>query len=260
MPSTDEQECASVAAGQTRPGIEVTCCMLVMWNRIGRALSTCAASTGDMVVATERLKEELENTQRKQQLVAAFLHNYQLTAEEVSSPTPEPNAPSPHPPSGNHACAVLSAPPLLISLCMPVSLLRGMCAMPAEQSWRLRVAVLWLFLPPGCRRWQPCGRMSWTRASSAPSRGCTRSTATAKCSCAPTTRQGHPPAAQPQPFPCPAFAPQALFIGTSLSPLPICSVCQASCRMLCDDAQRAGLELMDVMAVYQDAAYDRLCR
>lgn len=51
--------------------------------RIAKSLSTCSATTGDIVTATERLKLELETTTQRQDLIANFLHNYQLSPEEV---------------------------------------------------------------------------------------------------------------------------------------------------------------------------------
>lgn len=54
-------------------------------ERISKALSSCTASTGDMVVATEQLKEELEKYTRRQELVSNFLHNYQLTPAEITA-------------------------------------------------------------------------------------------------------------------------------------------------------------------------------
>ncbi|CAI7820144.1 unnamed protein product, partial [Closterium sp. NIES-54] len=54
-------------------------------DRIGAALTTCASTTGDMVLATERLKLELVTTVRRQQLVAAFLRSYQLSPQEVQA-------------------------------------------------------------------------------------------------------------------------------------------------------------------------------
>lgn len=54
-------------------------------DRIARALSSCSATTGDMVVATKRLRGELEATQRRQELVTNFLHNFQLSPEEINA-------------------------------------------------------------------------------------------------------------------------------------------------------------------------------
>lgn len=53
--------------------------------RIAKSLSTCSATTGEIVTATERLKLELENATQRQELIANFLHNYQLSPEEVCS-------------------------------------------------------------------------------------------------------------------------------------------------------------------------------
>ncbi|BBN17538.1 conserved oligomeric Golgi complex subunit 6 [Marchantia polymorpha subsp. ruderalis] len=54
-------------------------------DRIAKSLSTCSATTGDIVTATERLKLELETTTQRQDLIANFLHNYQLSPEEVNA-------------------------------------------------------------------------------------------------------------------------------------------------------------------------------
>jgi hypothetical protein len=51
--------------------------------RIATALQGCSSQTGDMVVATERLKQELESSLRRQELVNNFLQSYQLTPDEV---------------------------------------------------------------------------------------------------------------------------------------------------------------------------------
>ncbi|KAL3678988.1 hypothetical protein R1sor_021944 [Riccia sorocarpa] len=54
-------------------------------DRIAKALSSCSATTGDIVTATERLKQELETTTQRQEIIANFLHNYQLSPEEVNA-------------------------------------------------------------------------------------------------------------------------------------------------------------------------------
>lgn len=64
--------------------LEVTglaeCC-----DRITKSLSSCSATTGDIVAVTERLKQELENTNQRQVIVSSFLHDYQLSLEEVNA-------------------------------------------------------------------------------------------------------------------------------------------------------------------------------
>eukprot|EP00249_Psilotum_nudum_P015509 c25364_g1_i1 orf=478-2589(+) len=52
-------------------------------DRIARSLSTCSATTGEIMAVTERLKQELENTNQRQEIVTSFLHDYQLSQEEV---------------------------------------------------------------------------------------------------------------------------------------------------------------------------------
>ncbi|KAE8727762.1 putative ATP-binding cassette transporter [Hibiscus syriacus] len=54
-------------------------------TRIGKALSSCSASTGDIIVTTERLKQEHEVTTQKQQIVSYFLRDYQLSPQEISA-------------------------------------------------------------------------------------------------------------------------------------------------------------------------------
>ncbi|KAL2613897.1 hypothetical protein R1flu_025589 [Riccia fluitans] len=54
-------------------------------DRIAKALSSCSATTGDIVTATERLKLELETTSQRQEIITNFLHNYQLSPEEVNA-------------------------------------------------------------------------------------------------------------------------------------------------------------------------------
>jgi hypothetical protein len=54
-------------------------------DRIAKSLSSCSATTGDIVTATERLKQELETTNQRQEIISNFLHNYQLSPEEVNA-------------------------------------------------------------------------------------------------------------------------------------------------------------------------------
>ena len=51
--------------------------------RITKSLNSYSATTGDIVAATERLKQELENTNQHQDIVTSFLHDYQLSSDEV---------------------------------------------------------------------------------------------------------------------------------------------------------------------------------
>lgn len=44
-------------------------------------------STGDIINTTERLKQELEVTTQRQEIVSCFLRDYQLSNEEVLVPT-----------------------------------------------------------------------------------------------------------------------------------------------------------------------------
>ncbi|KAK8496862.1 hypothetical protein V6N13_122671 [Hibiscus sabdariffa] len=54
-------------------------------DKIAKALSSCSASTGDIVNTTERLKQELQVTTQKQQTVSYFLRDYQLSPQEISA-------------------------------------------------------------------------------------------------------------------------------------------------------------------------------
>ncbi|CAK7340516.1 unnamed protein product [Dovyalis caffra] len=54
-------------------------------NNIAKALSSCSASTGDIISTTERLKEELEITTQRQDIVSCFLHDYQLSNQEINA-------------------------------------------------------------------------------------------------------------------------------------------------------------------------------
>lgn len=54
-----------------------------MCCRIAKALSSCNASTGDIISTTERLKQELDVTTQRQEIVSCFLRDYQLSNEEV---------------------------------------------------------------------------------------------------------------------------------------------------------------------------------
>jgi len=48
-------------------------------------LSSCSASTGDIISTTERLKEELEITTQRQDIVSCFLRDYQLSNQEINA-------------------------------------------------------------------------------------------------------------------------------------------------------------------------------
>lgn len=54
-------------------------------ERIAKSLSSCSSTTSEIVSATERLKQELEHTTQRQELITAFLNNYQLRPEEVTA-------------------------------------------------------------------------------------------------------------------------------------------------------------------------------
>lgn len=66
---------------------------LCMWGivktlvscRMANALSSCNSTTGtgDIISTTERLKQELEVTTQRQEIVSCFLRDYQLSNEEV---------------------------------------------------------------------------------------------------------------------------------------------------------------------------------
>ncbi|KAG6547166.1 hypothetical protein Mapa_011418 [Marchantia paleacea] len=77
---------ASEAAQKALDAVDYEVCGLAeCCDRIAKSLSTCSATTGDIVTATERLKLELETTTQRQDLIANFLHNYQLSPEEVNA-------------------------------------------------------------------------------------------------------------------------------------------------------------------------------
>ncbi|KAI3965180.1 hypothetical protein MKX01_027671 [Papaver californicum] len=54
-------------------------------DNIAKALSSCSASTGDIISTTERLKQELEITTQRQEIVNLFLRDYQLSNEEINA-------------------------------------------------------------------------------------------------------------------------------------------------------------------------------
>ncbi|XP_020693435.2 conserved oligomeric Golgi complex subunit 6 [Dendrobium catenatum] len=54
-------------------------------DQIAKALSSCSASTGDIIRTTERLKQELDVTTQRQEIVSCFLRDYQLSNEEISA-------------------------------------------------------------------------------------------------------------------------------------------------------------------------------
>lgn len=57
-------------------------------DKIAAALSSSAATTSDIISTTERLKQELEVTTQRQEIVNCFLRDYQLSNEEVSELLP----------------------------------------------------------------------------------------------------------------------------------------------------------------------------
>ncbi|KAJ9152381.1 hypothetical protein P3X46_025952 [Hevea brasiliensis] len=54
-------------------------------DKIAKALNNCSASTGDIISTTERLKQELEITTQRQEIVSCFLRDYQLSNEEINA-------------------------------------------------------------------------------------------------------------------------------------------------------------------------------
>ncbi|KAI7989454.1 Conserved oligomeric Golgi complex subunit 6 [Camellia lanceoleosa] len=54
-------------------------------ERIAKALNSCNATTGDIISTTERLKQELEITTQRQEIVSCFLRDYQLSNEEINA-------------------------------------------------------------------------------------------------------------------------------------------------------------------------------
>ncbi|KMS97540.1 hypothetical protein BVRB_5g126010 [Beta vulgaris subsp. vulgaris] len=77
---------ASDAAQQALDQVEeevnalAECC-----DRIAKALSSCSATTGDIIGTTERLKLELDATTQRQEIVSCFLRDYQLSNEEINA-------------------------------------------------------------------------------------------------------------------------------------------------------------------------------
>ncbi|XP_043691691.1 conserved oligomeric Golgi complex subunit 6 [Telopea speciosissima] len=77
---------ASKAAQQALDRVEeevnalADCC-----DKIAKALSGCNASTGDIISTTERLKQELEITTQRQEIVSCFLRDYQLSNDEINA-------------------------------------------------------------------------------------------------------------------------------------------------------------------------------
>lgn len=54
-------------------------------EKIAKALSSCSSSTGDIISTTERLKQELDITTQRQEIVSLFLRDYQLSNEEIKA-------------------------------------------------------------------------------------------------------------------------------------------------------------------------------
>ncbi|CAL9776642.1 unnamed protein product [Musa acuminata subsp. burmannicoides] len=77
---------ASLAAQQALDTVEeevnalAECC-----DQIAKALSGCSESTGDIISTTERLKQELELTTQRQEIVSCFLRDYQLSNDEINA-------------------------------------------------------------------------------------------------------------------------------------------------------------------------------
>ncbi|KAG5524500.1 hypothetical protein RHGRI_031234 [Rhododendron griersonianum] len=77
---------ASNAAQQALDRVEeevnalADCC-----DKIAKALNSCNATTGDIISTTERLKQELEITTQRQEIVSCFLRDYQLSNEEINA-------------------------------------------------------------------------------------------------------------------------------------------------------------------------------
>lgn len=77
---------ASLTAQQALDQVEeevnalAECC-----DKIANALSSCNATTGDIISTTERLKQDLEITTQRQEIVSCFLRDYQLSNEEINA-------------------------------------------------------------------------------------------------------------------------------------------------------------------------------
>ncbi|XP_072955670.1 conserved oligomeric Golgi complex subunit 6 [Typha angustifolia] len=54
-------------------------------DQIEKVLSSCSASTGDIISTTERLQRELEMTTQRQEIVSCFLRDYQLSNGEINA-------------------------------------------------------------------------------------------------------------------------------------------------------------------------------
>ncbi|CAH2034778.1 unnamed protein product [Thlaspi arvense] len=54
-------------------------------DKIAAALSSSAATTSDIISTTERLKQELDVTTQRQEIVNCFLRDYQLSNEEIKA-------------------------------------------------------------------------------------------------------------------------------------------------------------------------------
>lgn len=82
----DEFLLASDAAQQALDRVEeevdalAECC-----DKIAKALNSCNASTGDIISTTERLKQDLDVTTQRQEIVSLFLRDYQLSNEEINA-------------------------------------------------------------------------------------------------------------------------------------------------------------------------------
>ncbi|KAG5068333.1 hypothetical protein JHK85_000710 [Glycine max] len=52
---------------------------------IAEAFNSCSASTTDIIGTLKRVKLELETTSQRQEIMACFLRDYQLSLEEINA-------------------------------------------------------------------------------------------------------------------------------------------------------------------------------
>lgn len=77
---------ASLAAQEALDRVEdEVSALATSCDKIAVALSSCTATTGDIIATTERLKQELNVTTQRQQIVSCFLRDYQLSNQEISA-------------------------------------------------------------------------------------------------------------------------------------------------------------------------------
>lgn len=77
---------ASLPAQQALDRVELEVDALALCcDQIAQAINSCSSSTADIISTTERLKQDLDVTTQRQEIVSCFLRDYQLSNEEINA-------------------------------------------------------------------------------------------------------------------------------------------------------------------------------